>query len=149
MGGCCSGGDSSEEVRQKPRTYNYRVEGSHRNRHHETHYYSPVDDQNQSRIDLNSANVNQLSGVPAIKQQLAYEIVSYRARNGHFTTVEDITRVPGVNKRILNKIRNRVYVSNSQPYHHRQPYPPAPIIHQQPIQPSQNTTNQKRNKAGK
>ena len=64
-------------------------------------------------INLNRASPEQLESLPGIGPALAAAIVEYRQRDGPFATVDDITEVPGVGPKTLEKIRDLVTVSGA------------------------------------
>jgi competence ComEA-like helix-hairpin-helix protein len=57
-----------------------------------------------ARIDVNKATVEQLGKLPALNSVLAKAIVDYRDKSGLFKTPEDLLKVKGITKEILNKI---------------------------------------------
>lgn len=61
-------------------------------------------------LSLNSATVAELDGLPGIGPARAAAIVQERERGGPFSSVDDLTRVPGVNSSLVRKLRNRVRV---------------------------------------
>lgn len=63
-----------------------------------------------AKIDLNSADVTALDGLPGIGPVLAQRIVDFRAKNGPFATVDDLGNVPGIGPAILSNIRDLVTV---------------------------------------
>lgn len=60
------------------------------------------------QIDLNTATVEQLDTLPGIGPSTAQKIVSDRASNGPFRTVDDLMRVPGVGPAKLDALKGLV-----------------------------------------
>lgn len=58
-----------------------------------------------SRVDINSAGLAQLDLLPGIGPGLAQRIAADRLANGWFTSVDDLTRVPGIGPRTIERIR--------------------------------------------
>ena len=63
-----------------------------------------------SLLNLNAADAASFEALPGIGPVLADRIVADRNRNGPFTTVDDLDRVPGVGKAVLAQIRDLVTV---------------------------------------
>jgi competence protein ComEA len=61
-------------------------------------------------IDLNSASEALLETLPEIGQTLARAIVAYRERNGPFSSVEEVKKVPGIGPATYERIRDLVTV---------------------------------------
>jgi competence ComEA-like helix-hairpin-helix protein len=57
------------------------------------------------RIDINSATVPELSVLPAIGPGLAERIVADRQQRGPFERVESLTRVSGIGKAIIDRVK--------------------------------------------
>ena len=57
-----------------------------------------------TKIDLNKATLEQLIKMPGLTSALAKSIVEYRAKSGPFKAPEDLLKVKGVTKEILNKL---------------------------------------------
>ena len=53
-------------------------------------------DKKTDKIDLNSMTIVQLKEIKGLGKSRAEEIVRYRAKNGSFTSVDDLDRVPHV-----------------------------------------------------
>jgi competence protein ComEA len=70
------------------------------------------DAQSSARVNINTATVEQLAGLPGIGPVLAQRIIDYRTLHGPFTTVQDITQVPGIGDAILEKIKDRITVDD-------------------------------------
>lgn len=62
-------------------------------------------------LDLNEATADELMLLPGIGEVKAQAIVDYRAQNGPFTSVEELTNVKGIGEGILAQIRDYVTVN--------------------------------------
>lgn len=61
-------------------------------------------------VDLNSATLEQLDGLPGVGPVLAQRILDWRTANGRFTAVEQLAEVAGIGERKLADLRKRVRV---------------------------------------
>jgi len=61
-------------------------------------------------IDLNSATLEQLDGLPGVGPVLAQRILDWRQQHGRFASVEQLAEVGGIGERKLADIRGRVRV---------------------------------------
>ncbi|MBN1526197.1 MAG: helix-hairpin-helix domain-containing protein [Candidatus Omnitrophica bacterium] len=61
-----------------------------------------------TRIDINKAGVEELMKLRGVGKVLATRIVEYRSSRGPFTTPNDIINVKGVNKKLLDRIKNYI-----------------------------------------
>ena len=61
-------------------------------------------------IDLNTASVSQLDGLPGIGPSTAQAIVDYRSQHGRFRSVDDLLNVRGIGAAKLEQIRPLVRV---------------------------------------
>lgn len=61
-------------------------------------------------IDLNSASVAQLDGLPGIGPATAQAIIDYRSQHGRFRSVDDLLNVRGIGAAKLEQIRPLVRV---------------------------------------
>lgn len=71
--------------------------------------------QNQLNIDgsggyisLNSATESQLESLTGIGPAMASRILEYRSKIGSFSSVEQLTEVPGIGSKLLEKIRDQL-----------------------------------------
>jgi competence ComEA-like helix-hairpin-helix protein len=72
------------------------------------------------KIDLNKATAEQIGKCPGLTAALAKAIVGYRDKSGPLKTPEDLLKVKGITKEILNKIKpklekNMLYVTPAVP----------------------------------
>ena len=56
-------------------------------------------------VDLNTAPLRELQALPEVGPALATRIANYRQTHGPFTTVDQLTDVPGVGPRTLELLR--------------------------------------------
>lgn len=61
-------------------------------------------------LDLNSATLEELIGLPGIGPVLARRILEYREAHGGFQSVEELLEVRGIGPKRLAQIRERVRV---------------------------------------
>ena len=75
------------------------------------HYLSkPTLNANTSgtKVNLNTANIEQLQQLHGIGQKKAEAIVAYRSKNGKFKTIEEIQQVKGIGPALYSKNRPRL-----------------------------------------
>jgi competence protein ComEA len=61
-------------------------------------------------IDLNTATLQQLDGLPGVGPVLAQRIIDWRTEHGRFATVDELTEVSGIGERTLADLRSAVRV---------------------------------------
>ena len=59
----------------------------------------------ESPVDVNTANEQQLMAVPGIGESLAKRIVQFRDKNGRFEKVDDLMKVQGIGEKSIEKLR--------------------------------------------
>lgn len=64
------------------------------------------------KISLNRADTWLLEALPGIGPGKAQAIVDYRNKYGHFRRIEDLLKVNGISKSILDNIRNLITVED-------------------------------------
>ncbi|MDD5066559.1 MAG: helix-hairpin-helix domain-containing protein [bacterium] len=69
-------------------------------------------DENQTvsekKININSATADDLIDIPGVGAFKAQMIVRYREKNGNFKSPEDLEKVPGLNKAIVDKLKEKI-----------------------------------------
>lgn len=64
------------------------------------------------KIDINTADKEQLMTLSGIGEAKAESIIRYRAEHGNFTQIEDITNVDGIGESLFQKIKEYIYMLN-------------------------------------
>ena len=70
----------------------------------------PPEAEPQTRVNLNTASLEQLVALPGIGTHLAEAILAYRAKHGPFRRLEALLNVPGIGPRKLEALRPHVFV---------------------------------------
>jgi competence protein ComEA len=65
-------------------------------------------------LNLNTATVQDLAGLPGIGPSLARKIVEFREKKGGFKRIEELLAVPGISEKRWQALRDQVYVQNQQ-----------------------------------
>lgn len=68
------------------------------------------DAEGQGLVNINTANAAQLTQLPGIGPAIAQKIIDYRTANGPFTSVDDLTKVPGIGAAKLAQIKSHARV---------------------------------------
>ena len=64
----------------------------------------------QTRIDLNTASVEELTSLPGVGQKVAERIVAYREANGPFEKKEELMNVRGIGEKTFLKLEGLIKV---------------------------------------
>lgn len=67
-------------------------------------------DTSEQRININTATVEELTGIPGIGASKAELIVSYRDEHGFFTQIEEIQNVPGIKGGTFERMKDYIRV---------------------------------------
>lgn len=68
------------------------------------------DPEGQGLVNINTANATQLTQLPGVGPAIAQKIIDYRTANGSFTSVDDLTKVPGIGAAKLAQIKSHARV---------------------------------------
>jgi competence protein ComEA len=60
--------------------------------------------QNALRVDINTADIEELDELPEVGPSTAESIVEYRQTNGQFSSVDELEQIPGIGPETLEKI---------------------------------------------
>jgi competence protein ComEA len=66
-----------------------------------------------SKIDINSASLEQLEAVKGVGHDLAQNILAYKKEHGAFKTLDDLDHVKGVGKVRMEALRNTFTVGST------------------------------------
>jgi competence protein ComEA len=64
----------------------------------------------QKKINLNAANLEELSQVPGLNMDLAEKILQLREENGEFIDMEELLSVPGIDNQLLRKLKKHLFI---------------------------------------
>lgn len=64
----------------------------------------------QKKINLNAASMEELSKVPGLNMDLAKKILELREENGEFIDMEELLSVPGIDNQLLRKLKKYLFV---------------------------------------
>lgn len=68
------------------------------------------EEQGDKLVNINTADVSELTTLPGIGESRANDIISYRDSNGGFKKIEDIMNVPGIKEAAFNRIKDYIKV---------------------------------------
>jgi competence protein ComEA len=60
------------------------------------------------KIDVNKAEAIELESGLSLKRSQAAAIIAYRTKNGNFKTIEDLKKVPGIDKAKIEAKKDRL-----------------------------------------
>jgi competence protein ComEA len=66
-------------------------------------------------VNINTASVEQLEGLPGVGAKLAGRIIEYRQKNGGFKKAEDLMNVQGIGEKNFLKLKPLVTVGQPKP----------------------------------
>ena len=62
------------------------------------------------KVNINTANLEQLQTLSGVGASKAQAILEYREKNGNFTKIEDIMKVSGIGNSVYEKIKDSITV---------------------------------------
>jgi competence protein ComEA len=66
----------------------------------------------EEKVNLNKATVEQLSKVPGLNMDLAKKIIQLREENGEFIDMEELLSVPGIDNSLLRKLKKHLFIES-------------------------------------
>lgn len=64
----------------------------------------------ENKVNINTANVNELDNLPGIGPSLAQRIIEYREENGKFKSIEELQNVKGIGEAKYSDIKDNVTI---------------------------------------
>ncbi|MGX7203752.1 helix-hairpin-helix domain-containing protein [Enterococcus pingfangensis] len=64
----------------------------------------------EEKININTADSNELQQLSGIGEKRAADIVKYREENGSFRAVEDLTKVSGIGEKTLENLKDSITI---------------------------------------
>ena len=71
---------------------------------------SPSTSARGGKVNINSANAEQLMGIDGIGEATAAKIIAYREENGPFKSIEDIKDVSGIGDKKFESMKDSITV---------------------------------------
>lgn len=71
---------------------------------------SVPEEKGDGKVNLNTADLEELMTLNGVGESRAKAIVEYRTRNGAFAKTEDIMQIPGIKEGIFSKIKDQITV---------------------------------------
>ena len=68
------------------------------------------EEQENGRVNLNTADVSALMGIPGIGEAKAKSIIAYREENGKFQSAEDVMNITGIKEGLYSKMKDYIKV---------------------------------------
>lgn len=62
------------------------------------------------RININTADIEELAGLKGIGNAIAVRIVEYRSQKGQFVSIEEIKKIKGIGPALFEKIKDDIAV---------------------------------------
>ncbi|MDE6904886.1 MAG: helix-hairpin-helix domain-containing protein [Lachnospiraceae bacterium] len=68
------------------------------------------EEQEDGRVNLNTADISALMGIPGIGETKARSIIAYREENGKFQSAEDVMKITGIKEGLYSKMKDYITV---------------------------------------
>ena len=66
----------------------------------------------EKKLNLNAATVEELSKVPGLDQALAAKIIELREENGEFIDMEELLDIPGIDNKLLRQLKRYLFIES-------------------------------------
>jgi competence protein ComEA len=66
--------------------------------------------QNEDKLNLNAATVEELTKVPGLNKDLAEKIIKLREENGEYIDMEELLDVPGIDSKLLRQLKKYLFI---------------------------------------
>ena len=71
-----------------------------------------VSAQDEEKLNLNAATVEELSKVPGLDKALAEKIIALREENGEFIDMEELLDIPGIDNKLLRQLKKYLFIES-------------------------------------
>jgi len=71
-----------------------------------------AEDENKEKLNLNAATVEELSKIPGLNKDIAEKIIELREENGEFVDMEELLDVPGINNQLLRQLKKHLIIES-------------------------------------
>jgi competence protein ComEA len=66
----------------------------------------------EKKFNLNAATVEELSKVPGLNKELAKKIIDLRKENGEFIDMEELLDIPGIDNQLLRQLKKHLFIES-------------------------------------
>ena len=80
-------------------------------------FLSPLDAQSKTtakKININTANLEELQTLPRIGEKVAQRIIDYRKEHGPFKKIEELMKVQGIGEKTFKLIKDKIEVGSKE-----------------------------------
>lgn len=63
-----------------------------------------------NKVSINTADKNELDGLPGVGPALAERIIEYRQANGSFSDIDELKKVPGIGSSKFEKMKDKITI---------------------------------------
>ena len=64
------------------------------------------------KININTANLDELQTLPRIGEKVAQRIIDYRKEHGPFKKIEELMKVRGIGEKVFKQIKDKIEVGS-------------------------------------
>ncbi len=68
--------------------------------------------EDEDKININSATVEDLAKVPGLNQELAEKIIEVREENGEFVDLDELLDIEGIDVKVLRQLKKHLKVES-------------------------------------